>query len=161
MGAISDRIRKLPGVDEVTDTRVAAERMAAMMRAVRVGGAAGVALLVLVAAIIVSNTIRLTVYARRLEIGIMQMVGATGACVRTPFLLEGALHGLMGALLALGLLAAGYAYVHGQARQIVPFLELVPPSLGLFWGQSTVLAGAGTLLGLAASFMAIRKYLHV
>lgn len=161
MGALSDRIRVLPGVDEVTDTRVAAERMAAIVQAIRLGGSIAVALLAAVAAVIVSNTVRLTVYARRLEIGIMQLVGATNGCVRTPFLLEGALHGMMGALVAIGLLAAGYSYLHGEARSIVPFLELLPPSPGLFWTQSPVLVGSGMVLGLIASFLALRKYLHV
>jgi cell division transport system permease protein len=160
MGALADRIRVLPGVDEVTDTRVAAERMAAIVRAIRLGGAIAVAILAVVATVIVSNTIRLTVYARRREISIMQLVGATNACVRTPFLLEGAFHGMAGALGALLLLAAGYSYLYREVRGAVPFLELLPPSAELFWAQGPALIGAGVGLGLFASLLSVRRYLH-
>jgi cell division protein FtsX len=68
---------------------------------------------------------------------------------------------MMGALLALGLLAGAYSYLHDQAHQVLPFLELMPPTLGLFWDQSPVVVGVGIGLGLAGSFLAMRKYLHV
>ena len=160
MGALADRIRVLPGVDEVTDTRVAAQRMAAIVRAILLGGTIAVAILAVVAMVIVNNTIRLTVHARRREINIMQLVGATNACVRTPFLLEGAFHGMAGALGALLLLAVGYSYLHEEVRNVVPFLELIPPSAELLWAQGPALLGAGVGLGLLASLLAVRRYLH-
>jgi cell division transport system permease protein len=160
MGAVADQIRRLRGVDDVLDTHEEAERVASLTRAVRAGGTLGVVLLVAVAAIIVGNTIRLTVYARRKEIGIMQLVGATNACVQTPFVLEGTLHGLVGALLALLLLGAGYTYLHDQIRQSLPFLELLPPSTSLVLSQSSILLGVGAGLGLLTSALSVHRYLR-
>ncbi len=162
MGALADRVRKLPGVDEVVDTREAAQVWAAVTRGVKRGGLVAVGLLLLAAAIIVSSTIQLTVHSRRLEIGIMQLVGATPGCVRTPFLLEGALQGLAGALVAVALLSAGYSYLYsqlGDVRQVVSFLDLVPPARALLWSQAGPLTAIGVALGLASSYLATRRHL--
>ncbi|MDH7569081.1 MAG: permease-like cell division protein FtsX [Armatimonadota bacterium] len=161
MAAVAAAVRRLPAVDEVRDTHEAAETWASITRAIHAGGIVGVLLLVLAATVIVGNTIRLTVYARRLEIGIMQMVGATRGCIRTPFLLEGMLQGMAGAVLAMALLSAGYLYVHYELRARVPLLELLPPNGALLWEQFRLLVAVGVALGLAGSYWSIRKYLHV
>lgn len=160
MGEVGETIRKMSGVDEVKDTRKAAETWVKVAHAIQAGGLVAVGLLIVAAAVIVGNTIRLTVYARRLEIGIMQLVGATHNTVRLPFLMEGAFHGIVGALLALVLLAAGYKYLHQELRQALPFLELLPPSGGVLWMQCGLLLGIGCFLGLAGSFLSVRKYLN-
>ena len=77
-----------------------------MLRRVGIGV---IAVFFAVAGIIISNTIRLTVFARRREIAIMQLVGATNTYIRLPFICEGLLDGIIGALLAVGLLAIARA----------------------------------------------------
>lgn len=160
MGSIAEQIRAFPGVDEVVDTHETADKLVAITKAIQAGGYLAVGLLLIAAAIIVSNTIRLTVHARRLEISIMQLVGATNGCVRTPFLLEGLFQGLMGSLFALLLLGGGYVYLHRMIRQAVPFLEILPPDYRLFAPQIGILVGIGLCLGLLSSYLAVRKYLR-
>ncbi|MBI3945880.1 MAG: ABC transporter permease [Armatimonadetes bacterium] len=161
MSAVAARIGRLSGVDEVKDTHQAAETWAAVTRAIQMGGTAAAALLVIAAAVIVSNTIRLTVYARRLEIGIMQLVGATSGSIRLPFLLEGMFHGFTGAVVALAALVAGYGYLHDGARHLVPLMELLPPTGSVFRAQLGALLAVGPALGLAGSYFSVRRYLHV
>ncbi len=160
MAAIANRIRGFAGVDEVTDTHEAAERVAALTRVIMLGGTFAALLLFIAAAVIVSNTIRLTVYVRRLEISIMQMVGATNWFIRLPFLFEGVFHGVMGAALAMAMLALGYSYLHGEIRRAVPFLEVLPPTNALFLAQAGILAAVGAGLGLASSYLSVRRYLR-
>jgi cell division transport system permease protein len=120
-------ITALPGVEELAHGQDWVEGYA---RAVSLARAAAVALglvLSLAALLIVANTIRLGVYAREDELEILGLVGASRTYVRVPFLLEGSLLGLAGALLALGLLWIGYI-------ALVPRIEY---GLSLFLGQQS------------------------
>ena len=123
----------------------------------------GLALLALVAvatAILVSNTLRLAVYARREEIEIMKLVGATDGYVGAPILLEGALQGLAGSALAVGALAASAWALLPRLREALPIAaritraDLLPGSL-----LAALLLG-GTALGLVASALSLRRFLR-
>src|SRR5207237_10573145 len=98
--ALAGRMGKLSHVVEVDYGREWLDRIEALGRAMRNFGTGALALVLAAALLVVANTIRLAVYARRDEIEIMKLVGATDAYVRTPFLLEGMLQGLAGAMLA-------------------------------------------------------------
>ena len=102
-----------------------------------------------VAAIIIAAAVRVAVFARRDEIGIMRLVGATNGFVRRPFLLEGVFTGLLGGLLAAGLTWAAFRLVDGTLMRI----EWVPTS----WVALTV--AGGTLFGFLASAVAVRRHL--
>jgi cell division transport system permease protein len=103
-----------------------------------------------VAALIIGTAIRIAVFARRDEISIMQLVGATNGYIRRPFLLEGAITGLLGGLLA-ALLTWG---MHQAVYHFLFTLEWIP--------QAWVLGGigAGVLFGVLASGLAVRRYLR-
>jgi cell division transport system permease protein len=117
---------------------------------------AGTTLLILgvafatVAALIISSAIRMAIYARRDEIEIMRLVGATEGFVRRPFLLEGLITGVLGGLLALGAMYAAYSVV---SRTVFP-LEWLPVE----WAAAGVLAGSA--VGVLASGAAIRRHLR-
>lgn len=121
-----------------------------------------VAILVAVSLFIISNTIRLTTFARREEIAIMKMCGATNSFVRWPFVIEGLLLGLFGALVAFLLQWAVYAAVYRAVVQggavtlfsVIPFAAIWPKVLALF------LTG-GALIGACGSGLAIRRFLKV
>lgn len=118
--------------------------------AIGLGGVLGLAAL-----LIVANTIRLAVYARRDELDILALVGASRTFVRVPFLLEGTIQGLFGGLLALLILFGTYELLLPQLEY---GLELVlgRAELGFFTtAQSTLLVGAGALLGLLGSITAM------
>jgi cell division transport system permease protein len=155
-----ERLRRTPGVEEVemmgdwVDRLVAAERLLSV-------GALLLGLLVGVACLyVVGSTIRLGVYARREEIEILQLVGATEGFVRAPFLVEGALQGAFGASLALGLL-------YGLYRAAAPVVErglgaaLCSVRIGFLPPREIAAALVlGTLLGLVGSNLAVGRHLR-
>ncbi|HSG81781.1 MAG TPA: FtsX-like permease family protein, partial [Gemmatimonadota bacterium] len=104
----------------------------------------------IVAILIIGTTVRMAVLARREEIIIMRLVGATDGFIRRPFLLEGFLTGLAGGLLALLLTYGAFLTVNGSLID----LEWLPS----LWTSAGVLAGG--LLGLAASISALRRHLR-
>jgi cell division transport system permease protein len=152
--------RALPGVDEVRDGGVVLERLLGVIRVVRLAGTAAGVLLAGVALVVIAATIRLTVFARRMEIEVMRLVGATAWFIRWPFVVEGAVMGACGACAAALAIAAGYAVLIHGAVQALPFVPL--PGVGevaleiawklLLWG---------IVIGVAASLLAVRRYVRV
>lgn len=156
--ALADRARGLSGVKTVVQDSNTIRALAVVKRVVATGSTVLVIYLAIVALIIIHNTIRLTVHARRREIEIMQLVGATPAFVAGPFLLEGAFHGLLGGLLAAFLIGGGYLYLVRMWSTAVAFLPLLPLGLALDVGACTL--AAGTALGFCASLLSVRRYLR-
>ena len=157
--AVAAAVTKMPGVASVTYAQDA------VTKALRIGevfariGLGVVALLVLVAAIIISNTIRLTVFARRREIAIMQLVGATNTYIRMPFICEGMLHGILGAGLALGLLVLAQKQLVPKLTAALPFVPLLgaAPNAGLL---ALELLATGAIVGVVASWLSVGRYLR-
>ena len=127
-----------------------------------VGCVALSAILFVVSVFIISNTIKLTTFDRRDEIAIMRMVSATNGFIRWPFVYEGFMLGLLGAVIAFFLQWALYAAVARgvdsndtlQLIQVMPFSELWAPVAAVF-------ALAGIVIGVGGSLSAIRKFLQV
>jgi cell division transport system permease protein len=154
--AVAAAIAKLPGVAKVD---FAADTVTKLLRAADVVGRVGmgmIALLVLTAAIIIANTIRLTVFARRREIAIMQLVGATGTYIRMPFIAEGVIAGVAGALVAIAVLAIGETQL---VPKIAATLQFIP-----FHVDELQLAGelllVGAAVGFLASWFSVGRYLR-
>lgn len=122
-----------------------------------------IALVVLsiISIMIIYNTIKLTVYSRRKEIGIMKFIGATDWYIRLPFFFEGCLLGIIGALVATLMLRGGYLYMVGltQNATFLPMnSQLLPPgsAMGVVFAFCLVY---GVLMGVFASLFSIRKFL--
>jgi cell division transport system permease protein len=154
--AVAATIGKLPGVAKVD---YAADTVTKLLKAADVIGRVGlamIALLVLTAAIIIANTIRLTVFARRREIAIMQLVGATNMYIRMPFIAEGIIAGLLGAVVAIGVLALAQMQI---VPKIAATLQFVP-----FEVNQLKLAGelllVGAVVGLISSWFSVGRYLR-
>ncbi len=121
----------------------------------------GIAVLVLLsaAAILIANTIRLSIFARRREIEVMKLVGATNWFVRGPFMLEGLICGLVGALLAVILL---FVSKEVALPSLLPRLTSDPDVQALGFGlNALILLGLGLLLGAAGSGLTLRRFLRV
>src|SRR5207248_738678 len=143
--ALADQVSNVGGVAEVDYGREWVDRLEALGSALRGFGSASLLLLALAALLVVANTIRLAVYARRDEIEIMKLVGATDGYVRAPFLLEGALQGLIGAAIALGAVIAVQQWLLPRATQAFTFASgMVPPHLLPMHGAA--LLGLGALV---------------
>ena len=157
--ALAERIAKVDGVADVDYGREWSDRLEALAGALRGLGTAALALVGLAALLVVANTIRLAVYARRDEIEIMKLVGATDGYVRAPFLLEGALQGLSGAALAAAGLVAIQRLVLPRAAAAFAFAAGVPaPHLAA--QHCALLAAAGALVGLCGSYLAVARSLQ-
>ena len=155
--ALVERLAGLPGIDELGYGHEWVDGYARAVRLVRgIALALGV-VLALATLLIVSNTIRLAVFARRDEIEILALVGAGRAFVATPFLLEGLLEGAVGGALALGLLALAF---HGTTSGFGSGLELLlGATQPVFFGAGGALAlvGGGALLGALGSAAAVLR----
>lgn len=151
-------IGRVAGVEEVTYGAQVAERLAALSRGLRAISAVLALFLVGVAVIVVANTIRLTVIARRAEIEIMRLVGATRWFVRWPFLLEGAMQGVAAALVGGGVLAILYVAVAARLSMSLPFLPVVAPAHALRPMLLAIL-GTGAVVGAGGSLIAVRRFL--
>lgn len=136
------------------------QRLFAVTRMIRMAEAIFIVMLAVVSLIFINNTIRLAIYARRKEIGIMRLVGASNWFIRTPFLLEGLLQAIVGALLAIATLGVVQMALLPRMRDALRFLPF-----GLTAASSAQVAAvlliAGIAIGLTGSSMAMRRYLQV
>jgi cell division transport system permease protein len=124
--------------------------------------AVGLALLMLVAAVLlVATTIRMSVANRRREIAIMRLVGASNVFIRVPFLLEGAVAGIIGALIASGLLWLGVHYlVEGWLAPTLGAQLISVNAQDLLW-TAPILVVVGAVLAIASSVVSLNRYLKV
>ena len=136
------------------------ERLFVLINSVRYIGIALIVLLIFIALVFINNTIRLAILARRKEIAIMRLVGASNGFIRGPFLMEGALHAIIGSLLAVGCLELLRNLVLPKVQGALAFLPF-DLSLNSFLLIYLVLVVAGLLIGLIGSALAMRRYLKV
>jgi cell division transport system permease protein len=119
-----------------------------------------IGLLAVISLIFINNAIRLAIYSRRKEIGIMRLVGASNWFIRTPFLMEGVMQSLVGAVLAIASLSLVWLYILPNLKESLPFLPITLS--GTAAAQvSLILIVAGIVIGLAGSGLALRRYLRV
>ena len=145
---------------DVNYGRETVEKLFSVTSYIRIGAVVLVALLTFVAFVFINNTIRLAISARRREIGIMRLVGASNGFIRGPFILEGTLEAILGALLAIGVLVAGVNAVLPKLANSMQFLSFAIPTQTMVATAGALLA-LGVLIGLFGSAIAMRRYLKV
>jgi cell division transport system permease protein len=158
--SVAERIRQLDNVDEVEE---AAQQIAVVLKfanMVKLIGGIAIGILFIVTAFIVGNTIRLTVYARRHEIRIMRLVGATNWFIRLPFVFEGMLLGIIGGGVACGLVYGGTWYASQTVTKIMPLFAQFSSDLKPlhFYGGMVAL---GCVLGMLSSWISVRRFLKM
>ena len=136
------------------------DKLFSLTNAIRYIGIGLIAVLVLIAFIFINNTIRLAILARRKEIAIMRLVGASNGFIRGPFLAEGALHAIIGAVLAIAVIEAIHLFVLPGVTTTLPWLPISvdTPTFLLIY---LALLVAGLVIGLLGSVFAMRRYLKV
>jgi cell division transport system permease protein len=160
LAAVAQSARKIKGVALARYPEQVTGKLLTVARGVKLAGLVVGVFLSLATLTVINTTIRLTIYARRREIRIMQLVGATRWFIRLPFLLEGLFEGVVGGVLAAVLVSAGYVWVDEQVSRNLPFLKLVDASTFLtLFAVCVVLTGA--LFGAVGSLMGIRRYLRL
>lgn len=157
---VAQAISQIKGVENAKFGQEIVEQLFALTRMVRIFGVILIAFLALAALFIISNTIRLTVFARRKEIGIMKYVGATDWFIRWPFLLEGIMLGFGGAVVAVILLNQTYGALLHQVYESLAFLPLIP-QYPFITEISIILMITGTVIGALGSTISLRKFMQV
>lgn len=157
---LAEGLQKLEGIAEVRYGREEVEKLMSMTQALRIGMLLLVAGLSVATLFVLMNTIRLTVYARRQEIQIMKFVGASDWFIRWPFLLQGMLLGLLGALVAGGVLFLLYSRVNQYVAVQIPFLPLIPMMPYLLQLIRNLSMG-GVVIGFYGSMLSLGRYLNV
>ncbi|MGB3312360.1 MAG: ABC transporter permease [Nodosilinea sp.] len=160
--AIAAQLQALNGIDEVRYIDEAVTRLAQLNDGLKWASLFVITILTLTATAVITTTIRLIVLARRREIEVMQLVGATRIWIYLPFILQGATFGLAGATVAWGLLFAVQRFLTELATQQADFIQFVVQGLTLTPQQLILLPasllGLGTLVGLIGSLLAVRKF---
>jgi cell division transport system permease protein len=159
IGGIVAAAKAVRGVADVRYGGQVTEKLLAISRGVKKAGLLLGIVLGFATLLVVNTTIRLTIYARRREVRIMQLVGATNWFIRMPFLLEGMFHGLIGGVAAATLLLVGYSYASDRIAQTLSFLDLIvgPRSLAGFAVGITL---CGLVFGAVGALMGLQRYLR-
>lgn len=157
---VAPLIGKLPKIETAKFGQEILENLFQLTRILRFGGVILVFFLAMATLFIISNTIRLTVFARRKEVTIMKYVGATDWFIRWPFLLEGMSLGFIGAIIASLILAIIYATIVDKIHGTLQFMPILSASPLLWWVTLGLLI-VGTAIGALGSFISLRKFLRV
>lgn len=152
------KIEAVEGVSDVSDYRSVATKLSNLNRLVRYGSIAIVIVLAVVSLFIISNTIKVTLFSRRMEISIMKSVGATNGFVRIPFIVEGLVIGLVSGVISAMVLYFSYGKAVEVVYDLAPFLTVVdikPYAAWLYLAYILV----GMLFGVLGGIISISKYL--
>jgi cell division transport system permease protein len=156
---LASDIRSLGNLDEVQDGQSDLKNAVVIADLVKWFGFAACVALLLATIFIISNAIRLTVFVRRREIKIMQMVGATNWFIRIPLVIEGVIFGGVGAAIAFVLIGAGKTYLASVVATAIPTMQSV--TAGVDDGQLLIaVMFSGVLIGALGSFISIRRFLR-
>ena len=156
------RIEKIPGVAKISAALELAEGFTTIQKVLQIASLGIIAVLLVVSLLIISNTVKISMYDRKDEIAIMKMVGATNGFIRLPFVVEGFALGAIGAVLAFGLEWWLYDALLIRVEEIdalglftlVPFEQLLVPMVATF-------GAAALFVGIVGSWTSIRKFLDV
>ena len=163
---VSMEFSAFEGVDYVSTPTELAGVLITLKNVTYYAGLAILVILVMVSMVVISNTIRLTVFARRREISIMKYVGATNGFIRLPFIVEGLLIGTISALITFAVVAGGYVYLFNyittQATGFIAMLSMCMVPFTSIWPVMLIgFVGFGWLIGGMGSAFSMRKYLKV
>lgn len=160
LSAVAEDIAMIEDVAEVEDGGTSTRNMLSTLEIVRTGGYIFIAGLTIVALFMIANTIKITITSRQTEISIMRMVGASNWYIRIPFMLEGMMIGMIGAIVPIILLYYGYDMLYSTTNGMIvtSMMSLIPPEeFILNFSGALVLLGSG--VGILGSFVSIRRFL--
>ncbi len=158
MDNVAKALKTMDGIDQVEYGKDIVDKILNVTYIIRIVSLILIAVLVVISIVIIYNTIRTAVYARRREITIMRYVGATDWFIRWPFIIEGAVLGIIGTAVALAVLKVGYGYaVRYMATSMFVFGLL--PSATIINSAFPILFSIGLIIGIMGSTLSIRKFL--
>ncbi|KAA5808464.1 permease-like cell division protein FtsX [Thermoanaerobacterium thermosaccharolyticum] len=160
MKQVSEEIKKIDGVTQVSYGQDVVDKLLGIIKIIRIVGLCVILILFIISVVIISNTIKLGVFARRREINIMKYIGATDWFIRWPFLVEGIVLGLVGSILAIVILGLIYGYAADLVNNKLIIFTLLPVGNVLRESLMYFLA-MGSLIGALGSGISIKRFLNV
>ena len=161
---VQANIKQIPHVKKIVSSNQVISQIISLAKGVRIVTAGILGLLIIISVSIISNTIKLTVHARRKEISIMKYVGATNSFIRWPFLVEGVIIGVIAGAISVGIIGLAYTYIVGKVSG-TSFFEIANINFIDFSSMSELLIlvylGLGIGVGAIGSTISMKKYLEV
>lgn len=161
--SVVETLKSIEGIEDVNYYKDIIDKLMVVANYIRFGGIVVIGVLVLVSVFIISNTIKITVASRKREINIMKYVGATNGYIRGPFIIEGILFGLIGAIFSILLINYGYEYFFKSVSDklyVLLTVYLVPPSL-LIKDITIMFTAIGVGIGALGSIVSLKRFLNV
>lgn len=166
IGVVVEEAQSHSCFDSVSTSTDAAETIASLKQTVAIFGIAIILALIIISLVIIANTIRATVFTRRMEIGIMKQVGATDNFIRIPFLVEGMALGTFSAIIAFVVIWIGYEGIMGllmteASSFLTSMYQSITPFSHIAWILALAFLVGGILTGAIGSVVSLRRHLHV
>lgn len=158
---VENAMKGAKGIYEISDGRDIVNKISAVTKTIQWVGIILFLILIGVSLFLISNTIKLTVYARRREIGIMKYIGATDWFIRWPFIIEGMVIGLFGAIVADIAIYYAYVFIYGRATSFVSMMINLVSPMYFVTNLSWAFILGGIFIGALGSILSIRKFLIV
>ncbi|EJO5346859.1 ABC transporter permease [Clostridium botulinum] len=153
-------LKDMEGIEKIKDGKEIVDKITKITNTLKWMGIALFLILMGVSLFLIGNTIKITVYSRKREIGIMKYIGATDWFIRWPFIFEGIIIGVLGSVIAIVLLYFGYKLMYVKATGITLWISMLNPSVVLssvLW----IFVLVGIIIGAIGSILSIRKFLSV
>lgn len=159
--ATAEKLEQLADVDHVVNKQGVVDTIISISGTVKKISIIIMVLLLIVSVVIISNTVKLTVFNRRKEINIMKYIGATDGFIKVPFIIEGIIIGLLGAAVSFGLTSWGYLMLENFVTTAgFEMIDMIPYSVvAIILG--IMFAVMGGVIGMMGSMMSMKKHLHV
>ena len=158
----ADELKKINNIDIVKYGEGMVEQLISIFEVIRTISIGVVVALIIVTVFLITNTIKITIMSRKREIEIMRLVGASNINIKIPFIFEGLLLGLFGALIPILITVYGYTVLYDKfnGQIFTPFIKLIEPTPFVYF-ISGILIVIGIIVGMFVSSKAVRKYLKI
>lgn len=162
IGEVANKIKEFEHVSTVKYGEGMVEQLVSIFEIVKNISIGMVIALIVVTAFLIANTIKITIFSRKREIEIMRLVGASNINIKIPFVFEGLILGIFGALIPIIITTYGYValYNHFDGQLFSPFIRLIKPEPFIYY-VSGILLIIGILVGMFGSWRAVKKYLKI
>ena len=162
IGETANQIKEMESVSVVKYGEGMVEQLIKVFKVIEKISIITVISLILVTAFLISNTIKITIFSRRTEIGIMRLVGASNINIKIPFILEGLFLGILGSIIPIVGTTYGYVALFNNfdGQLFSPFIKLIKPTPFIYY-ISGVLILIGIIVGMIGSWRAVKKHLKI
>lgn len=157
---VVDNIKNMDGIDSIQDGKGIVDKIISITRTIKWVGTVILVILIGVSLFLIGNTIKLTVYSRRKEIGIMKYIGATDWFIRWPFIIEGMMIGLIGGIFADIVLYYLYRIMYFKISSSFIMMQLISPQY-IYTNILALFVLVGIIIGAIGSILSMRKFLAV